>query len=70
VNRSGDIDRQVGLCSVCQMVQRVVSARGSTFYLCRRAEADERYSRYPPLPVTECTGFVGNGEAGRDQEGE
>jgi hypothetical protein len=39
------------------MAQRVTSARGSVFFLCRRAEHDPRYARYPRLPVDDCQGF-------------
>jgi hypothetical protein len=34
-----------------------VTARGSTFWLCRLAETDHRYPRYPTLPVVRCAGF-------------
>jgi hypothetical protein len=33
------------------------SARGSQFRRCMRAETDERFARYPRLPVVECAGF-------------
>lgn len=47
----------IGLCSVCQHVKVVKSAKGSTFILCGLAKADRRLSKYPPLPVMECVGF-------------
>ena len=46
-----------GLCSSCARVQVVQSARGSTFYLCRRSFSDPRFSRYPVLPVRACPGY-------------
>jgi hypothetical protein len=46
-----------GLCAGCVHVQRVTSARGSTFYLCRLSFVDGRFARYPPLPVLACAGF-------------
>jgi hypothetical protein len=47
-----------GLCGSCEHVQRVTSARGSTFYLCRLSFVDARFARYPPLPVLACSGFT------------
>ena len=47
----------VGLCFTCQHVRRVESARGSTFYLCRLGSVDERFSKYPRLPIRQCTGY-------------
>lgn len=45
-----------GLCDSC-LHQRVVrNTRGSSFSLCRRAKDDERYARYPRLPVLRCPG--------------
>jgi hypothetical protein len=35
----------------------VENTRGSTFYLCRRAEADARFAKYPRLPVLRCAGY-------------
>ena len=46
-----------GLCRDCAHMQEVVSARGSTFYLCRRSATDPRFPRYPPIPVLACAGF-------------
>ena len=54
---SAAIDPRVGLCSICRMAQRVTSARGSIFFLCRRSEQDARFVRYPRLPVADCRGF-------------
>jgi GNAT superfamily N-acetyltransferase len=47
-----------GLCASCQYVQRIVSARGSRFYLCERSRTDPSYPRYPRLPVRACAGYV------------
>jgi len=46
----------------------VTNRRGSTFYRCGRAETDDRFVRYPPLPVLRCSGFerVEEGESARD----
>jgi len=48
-------------------MQRVTSARGSTFYLCRRSFTDPRFARYPPIPVLVCAGFE-PGDAGGDDD--
>jgi hypothetical protein len=49
--------REVGLCSVCRFARSQTSARGSRFWRCSLAESDERFRRYPPLPVQRCPGF-------------
>jgi hypothetical protein len=35
----------------------VVSSHGSVFWMCGRAAADDRFPRYPALPVITCIGF-------------
>ena len=46
-----------GLCDRCVNVTRVVNGRGSTFYLCRLSYSDNRFRRYPAIPVLACSGF-------------
>jgi hypothetical protein len=46
-----------GLCATCRHGRRIDTARGSTFWLCRRSATDPRYPRYPALPVQACPGF-------------
>ena len=46
-----------GLCAQCRHVRVITSGRGSTFHLCERSREDERFSRYPRLPVIQCGGF-------------
>ena len=46
-----------GLCGTCRYSRRVVSGRGSVFWLCGRSASDPRYPRYPVLPVLQCDGF-------------
>lgn len=50
-------DPYVGLCASCRHVRRVTNKRGSTFYLCRLADSDPTFAKYPPLPVLACRGF-------------
>jgi hypothetical protein len=47
----------IGLCAACRHVRVVQNTRGSTFYLCRLAEEDARFARYPRLPVLHCAGY-------------
>lgn len=44
------------LCPDCKHVQTITSARGSTFWLCRRSKDDARFPKYPPQPVVVCSG--------------
>jgi hypothetical protein len=46
-----------GLCETCSNARRVVSGKGSVFWLCRRSESDDAYPRYPALPVRTCSGY-------------
>lgn len=46
-----------GLCGACRHVRTVTTDRGSVFRLCRRSRTDDRYPRYPRLPVRSCPGF-------------
>ena len=49
--------RRLGLCGSCQHVERVDSARGSTFYLCTLSYTDPAFKRYPTLPLRVCSGY-------------
>jgi hypothetical protein len=46
-----------GLCTSCFFRRTVTSSRGSVFVLCERSKTDLRFPRYPPLPVTSCSGY-------------
>jgi hypothetical protein len=50
------LDR-VGLCASCRHAKRIVSSKGSEFWLCGRAERDPKFRKYPPLPVVRCSGY-------------
>jgi hypothetical protein len=52
---------RAGLCGDCAWARRVASARGSVFWLCRRAETDPAYPKYPPLPRLACPGYERRG---------
>jgi hypothetical protein len=47
----------VGLCADCRHAGQVTSARGSVFWLCRLAERDPAFAKYPRLPVLRCPGY-------------
>lgn len=57
-------DPSVGLCSSCRFASVQRSARGSSFWRCRRADAEPAFLRYPPLPVKSCHGFERHSPAG------
>jgi hypothetical protein len=50
-----------GLCDSCRHQQVVRNTRGSSFSLCRRSREDDRYPRYPRLPVASCPGHEPRG---------
>lgn len=50
-------DANVGLCPACLHSRRVESARGSTFTLCELSRTDDRFPKYPRLPVLSCAGY-------------
>jgi hypothetical protein len=48
---------RIGLCASCVHAERIVSSKGSTFYLCRLSAIDPRFRKYPVLPVRACSGY-------------
>jgi len=46
-----------GLCETCVHQRVVRTGRGSEFSLCERAKTDERFPKYPRLPVERCPGY-------------
>lgn len=46
------------LCPQCDKCRRIVSGKGSLFFLCEVSFADARYPKYPRQPVTRCPHFV------------
>jgi hypothetical protein len=47
-----------GLCGTCRNARVIQSKRGSTFLLCELSAVDDRFPKYPPLPVLACIGWV------------
>lgn len=50
-------DQAWGLCGRCRFRKENRNNRGSVFLFCRRSESDERYPKYPRLPVQRCDGY-------------
>ena len=48
---------RVGLCASCTHATVIASARGSVFHRCDLSFTDERFPRYPRLPVLACAGY-------------
>ncbi len=46
-----------GLCAGCAHARVITSAKGASFVLCGLSRTDERFPRYPRLPVLSCGGF-------------
>jgi hypothetical protein len=46
-----------GLCASCRHAVVVTTDRGSRFTLCERSKTDDRFPRYPALPVRVCAGY-------------
>ena len=55
-----------GLCGSCGNARVVESRRGSRFILCELSKVDDRYPKYPMLPVLRCPGYEEEG-AGRGE---
>ena len=47
-----------GLCDHCVHQRVVRTTRGSAFSLCEKSKDDERFPKYPRIPVGACPGFV------------
>jgi hypothetical protein len=48
---------QPGLCADCIHARRIESDRGSLFIRCELALTDNRFKKYPRLPVLSCIGY-------------
>jgi len=57
-----------GLCAGCAHGRLVTSARGSSFTMCGLSQTDERFAKYPRLPVLACVGFQAHGQS-REAQG-
>ena len=48
-----------GLCDSCRHQKIIRTGRGSEFSMCLRSKDDERYPKYPRVPVGSCPGYEG-----------
>jgi hypothetical protein len=48
---------RAGLCDSCTHQKLVRSGRGSVFSMCLRHRTDERFPKYPRIPVERCPGY-------------
>jgi len=46
-----------GLCAAWGRAREVTSAKGASCVLCGLSRTDERFAKYPRLPVLACVGF-------------
>jgi hypothetical protein len=46
-----------GLCATCTHVRIITSDRGNEFTFCNLSKTDDRFPRYPRLPVLACSGY-------------
>jgi len=56
-----------GLCAGCAHARVITSARGASFVLCGLSRIDERFAKYPRLPVLACVGFEAMEQRGEGQ---
>jgi hypothetical protein len=64
MRRDDDVDDHVqsgntpsfGLCDSCIHATLIQSAKGSTFTRCDLSFTDQRFPKYPPVPVLQCGG--------------
>jgi hypothetical protein len=49
---------KAGLCDSCVHQKLIRSGRGSVFSMCLRHKTDERFPKYPRLPVESCKGYT------------
>ena len=48
---------RAGLCARCTHAQRVETGKHSRFILCLVSEVDERFPKYPRLPMNACPAY-------------
>lgn len=49
--------KRAGLCADCVHARIVESERHSRFYMCELSKTDQRFTKYPRLPVLHCSGY-------------
>ena len=48
---------KAGLCDSCAHQKLIRTGRGSVFSMCLRSKTDERFPKYPRIPVERCPGY-------------
>ena len=48
---------KAGLCDTCVHQKLIRSGRGSEFSMCLRHRTDNRFPKYPRIPVERCPGY-------------
>jgi hypothetical protein len=48
---------QKGICLDCKLAKIIISAKASRFIQCQKHFEDNRFAKYPRLPVMACLGF-------------
>ena len=48
---------KAGLCDSCVHQKLIRTGRGSVFSMCLRSKTDERFPKYPRIPVERCQGY-------------
>jgi hypothetical protein len=48
---------KAGLCDTCTHQKLIRSGRGSEFSMCLLHKTDERFPKYPRIPVERCAGY-------------
>ena len=46
-----------GLCDTCRHQKVIRNTRGSSFSMCLLSKQDDRFAKYPRLPVMKCPGW-------------
>ena len=57
-NQTQEQSENAGLCVTCIHSRKIISARDSVFFLCQLGFSDDRFPKYPRLPVLTCSGFT------------
>jgi hypothetical protein len=57
IGKSNSLQTEAGLCARCLHARRTISKHGGTFILCKLAEIERRFPKYPLLPILSCEGY-------------
>jgi hypothetical protein len=67
---AGPANPPPGLCGTCRHARVIPSDRGQRFIRCGLSDTDQRYARYPPLPVAHCQGYLVRQPQGHQDHGD